>query len=183
MHWGRAWDFRPLASDPTLRTIPKNPTMPYTQCITSHTAHIFFPVWWALWRRNCENRHSRVATSPSNTRGCYAREWTNINKLRKLDTCLMRPFRALLSYTSFVNESMCIFPCTAAITRKELHGRAFSAGNNQGSGDFWAQPAKIRPFTTSTAFFRIWPFANLLPLIWTGQYIFSYKCQIISSSL
>ena len=41
--------------------------------------------------------------------------------------------------------------------------------NRQGSGDFWAQPAKIRPFTTSTGFFRIWPVANLLPLIWIGQ--------------
>jgi hypothetical protein len=37
-------------------------------------------------------------------------------------------------------------------------------------GDFWAQPAKICPFTTSTSFFRIWPVANLLSLIWTGQY-------------
>ena len=54
----------------------------------------------------------------------------------------------------------------------------------QGSGDFWAQPAKIRPFTTSTSFFRIWPVANLLPLIWTGQYpIFFFKCRLISSSL
>jgi hypothetical protein len=26
----------------------------------------------------------------------------------------------------------------------------------QGSGDFWAQPAKTRPFTTSTGLFRIW---------------------------
>ena len=39
----------------------------------------------------------------------------------------------------------------------------------QGSGDFWTQPAKIRPFTTSTGFFRFWRVANLLPLIWTGQ--------------
>jgi hypothetical protein len=40
----------------------------------------------------------------------------------------------------------------------------------QGSEDFGAPPAKIRPFTTSTGFFRIWPAANLLPLIWTSQY-------------
>jgi hypothetical protein len=40
----------------------------------------------------------------------------------------------------------------------------------QGSGDFWAQPAKIRPFKTSTGFPMIWPVANLLPFIWTGQY-------------
>ena len=43
------------------------------------------------------------------------------------------------------------------------------------SWDFWAQLAKIRPFTTFTGFFRIWLVANLLPLIWTGQnptYIF-----------
>jgi len=40
----------------------------------------------------------------------------------------------------------------------------------QGSGDFRAQPAKMRPFTTSTGFFMIWPVANLLPFIWTGQY-------------
>ena len=38
------------------------------------------------------------------------------------------------------------------------------------SGDFWAQPAKVRSFTTSTCFFRIWSVANLLPFIWTGQY-------------
>ena len=51
----------------------------------------------------------------------------------------------------------------------------------QGSGDFWAQPAEIRPFTISTGFFRIWPVANLLPLIWTGQYpIFFFKCRLIS---
>ena len=43
-------------------------------------------------------------------------------------------------------------------------------GWKQGSGDFWAPPAKIRPFTTSTGFFRIWPVANLLPSIWIGQY-------------
>ena len=55
---------------------------------------------------------------------------------------------------------------------------------DQGSGDFWAQPAKIRPFTTSTGFFRIWLVANLLSLIWIGQYpIFIYKCRLISSSL
>ena len=48
----------------------------------------------------------------------------------------------------------------------------------------WAQPAKICSFTTSTGFFRIWPVANLLSLIWTGQYpIFFYKCRLISSSL
>jgi hypothetical protein len=40
----------------------------------------------------------------------------------------------------------------------------------QGSGDFWDQPAKIHPFTTSTSFLRIWPVANLMPFIWTGQY-------------
>jgi hypothetical protein len=40
----------------------------------------------------------------------------------------------------------------------------------QGWGDFWAQPAKIHPFTTSTGVSRILPFANLLPFIWTGQY-------------
>ena len=40
----------------------------------------------------------------------------------------------------------------------------------QGSGDFWAQPTKIHPFTTSTGFAKIWPVANLLPFIWTGQY-------------
>ena len=37
----------------------------------------------------------------------------------------------------------------------------------QGLGDFWAQPAKIRPFTT-TGSLRIWPVPNLLPFIWTG---------------
>ena len=40
----------------------------------------------------------------------------------------------------------------------------------QGSGDFWVQPAKILPFTTSTGFFRIWLVANFLSLTWTGQY-------------
>ena len=67
-----------------------------------------------------------------------------------------------------------------------------NANPHQGSGDFWAQPAKICPFTTSTGFFRIWPLANLLPLIWTGQYPLSiyifilfyifFKCRLISSS-
>ena len=51
-----------------------------------------------------------------------------------------------------------------------------------GSGDFWAQPPKIRPFTTSTGFLRIWPVANLLPFIWTGQYpIFFSKFWLIPS--
>jgi hypothetical protein len=51
---------------------------------------------------------------------------------------------------------------------------------DQGSGDFWAQPAKIRPFTTSTGFLRIILVANLLPLIWTGQYpIFFFKCRLL----
>ena len=56
-------------------------------------------------------------------------------------------------------------------------------GDRQGLGDFWAQPAKIRPFTTSTGFFKIWLVANLLPLIWTSQYpILFFKCWLISSS-
>jgi hypothetical protein len=54
----------------------------------------------------------------------------------------------------------------------------------QGSGEFWAPPAKIRPFTTSTSFIRISLVANLLPLIWTGRYCIPFfKCRLISSSL
>jgi hypothetical protein len=44
------------------------------------------------------------------------------------------------------------------------------SGEMQDSGDFWAQPAKIRPFTTSTGFPRNCLVANLLPFIWTSQY-------------
>jgi hypothetical protein len=43
-------------------------------------------------------------------------------------------------------------------------------GLRQHLGDLGAQPAKTRPFTTSTGFLRISPVANLLPLIWTNQY-------------
>jgi hypothetical protein len=58
--------------------------------------------------------------------------------------------------------------------------RASSKGQScnrhkQSSGDFWAPPAKIRPFTTSTGFSTIWPVANLLPLIWTGQYLLLFS--------
>ena len=41
---------------------------------------------------------------------------------------------------------------------------------NRVQDTFWAQPAKTRPFTTSTGFLLISPVANLLPSIWTGQY-------------
>ena len=55
--------------------------------------------------------------------------------------------------------------------------------NTRVSGDFWAQPAKTRPFTTSTGFFfsSIWPVANLLPYIWTGQHpvcVFFFQCRL-----
>ena len=36
--------------------------------------------------------------------------------------------------------------------------------SRQGSGDFWAQPSKIRPFTTSTGFSRIWPGCKLVAI-------------------
>jgi hypothetical protein len=56
--------------------------------------------------------------------------------------------------------------------------------SNQGLGDFWAQTAKIHPFTTSTGFSRILPVANLLPLIWTGQFLYIFfKFWLISYSL
>jgi hypothetical protein len=41
--------------------------------------------------------------------------------------------------------------CIEVITVKEIH----QCPLQQGSGDFCAQLAKIRPFTTSTGFFRI----------------------------
>jgi hypothetical protein len=56
--------------------------------------------------------------------------------------------------------------------------RAAAWPSRQGSGDFWAQPAKKHPFTTSTGFLKIWPVANLLPFIWTGQYIYIYIFQV-----
>ena len=53
-----------------------------------------------------------------------------------------------------------------------------------GFGRLLCSTSKIHPFTTSTGFFSVWPVANLLPLIWTGQYpIFFSKCRLISSSL
>ena len=54
----------------------------------------------------------------------------------------------------------------------------------QGSGDFWAQPAKIRPFTTSTGFFQDLTGCKLVAIHLDRpiSYIF-FKCRLISSSL
>jgi hypothetical protein len=127
---------------PPLKTMPKNPTMPYTQCITSHTAHIVFLIWWALWRRNCANGYSRVATSSSNMRACHARERTNINRLRNLDTCLVRPFKAFLTYTSFVSESIQVY--------LSLYGGHYEEGIARTCIQRWQQPGFRRLWSSTS---------------------------------
>ena len=43
---------------------------------------------------------------------------------------------------------------------------------------------KSAPSQLLPVFFRVWPVANLLPLLWTGQYpVLFFKCQLILSSL
>ena len=75
-----------------------------------------------------------------------------------------------------------VFLCLTGYMLTSFDSPLSIRGMLQGSGDFWAPPAKIRPFTTSTGFFQDWPVANLLSLIWTGQYpIFLFKCRLFSS--
>jgi hypothetical protein len=69
---------------------------------------------------------------------------------------------------------MCLKYVTILGLMENVVGRAYEVIQIQGSGDFGAQPAKIRPFTTSTSFLMISPVANLLPFIWTGQYPFFF---------
>ena len=48
--------------------------------------------------------------------------------------------------------------------------------SEQRSGDFWAQPAQICPFiTTSTGFLRIWPVANLLPSFGPANILYTFS--------
>ena len=56
----------------------------------------------------------------------------------------------------------------------------------QGSGDFWAQPAKIRPFRTSTGFFQDLTGCKLVVINsdqLISSYFFFHKCRLLYFSL
>jgi hypothetical protein len=97
-----------------------------------------------------------------------ANQWTPKKELKQRITCSLRgevgPSNVLQHHIKESTTQHC------QIDGMWLNRTGNSLGVGQGTEGFWAQPTKIRPFTTFTGFFRIWPGANLLPLIWTGQY-------------
>ena len=154
----------------------KQVTILKIRCVYIHKLHLISHLWfmcqWSHWM-NLSKWIWKLCTSK------YFASYLNLLQF-KIWVAIFQ--NSLWSYAG-VGENRQSVTDEPVKLRNSLLKFKSSGELPQGLADFWAQPAKIRPFTTSTGFLRIWPDANLLPFIWTGQYPIFLKCWLISSSL
>jgi hypothetical protein len=95
--------------------------------------------------------HRLVGTSPLPLRALYLTTYWSLSLNKRLVTRVLCPIIILHTWHKVIQQSK------GLLTSSCSHGEGEPTHllvPLQGSGDFWAQPAKIHPFVTSTGFFQ-----------------------------